>query len=187
MQLPFEDDEIRHAESGLVLTRPNEALLKSYLEACEETWDHIHNRYILHDPQRFDEWRATIFSTFEDRFNGVNLPEGYYPSVMLWAHRGDTFIGAVNVRTRQDEALLTYGGTYGYFVRTSERGKGYGVALGLMGLEAAQRLGVSPIAITLQESNRASCALAERLPYARVEYYDADVDGVVQPVRRYWF
>ena len=187
MQLPFADGEIRHGETGLALVRPNALLLPSYREACEETWDHIHNRYILHDPERFDEWCTTIFQTFEDRFVGKNLPEGYYPSLMLWAQKDDGFVGAVNIRLEQDEALLTYGGTYGYFVRTSMRGFGYGVALGLMGLEATRRMGVSPISITLQESNRASCATAEHLPYERVEYYDADVDGVVQPVRRYWF
>ena len=187
MELPFRDDEIVHAATGLALTRPHAGLLESYREACVETWDHIHNRYILHDPDRYDEWCHTLFQTFEDRFCGVNLPEGYYPSVMLWAHVGDRFIGAVNIRTSQDEALLHYGGTYGYFVRTSDRRRGYGTALGLMGLEATRRLGVRPIAITLQESNAASCALAEHLPYDRVEFYDADVDGVVQPIRRYWF
>ncbi len=186
MLLPFEDGQIKHEPSGLALVRPNAALLESYREACAETWDNIHNRYILHDPVRYDEWKHTIFGTFEDRARGVNLPDGYYPSVMLWACAGDRFVGAVNIRTSQDEALLTYGGTYGYFVRTSERRKGYGTALALMGLEAAKLLGVEPIAITLQESNRASCALAEHLPYLRLERYEADVDGVWQPVRRYW-
>ena len=186
VKLPFEDGEICHGESGLALVRPNAALLESYREACAETWDHIHNRYILHDPQLFETWRHTIFQTFEDRYQGINLPKGYYPSVMLWAEREGTFIGAVNIRLQQDEMLLTYGGTYGYFVRVSQRGRGYGTALGLMGLEAAQRLGVNPIAITLQESNEASCALAEHLPYTRVERYEADVDGTIEPVRRYW-
>lgn len=187
MELPFADDEISHHETGLALIRPHEGLFESYREACVETWNHIHNRYILHDPDKFEGWRHTLLQTFEDRYLGVNLPEGYYPSVMLWAHAGNRFIGAVNIRTEQDEALLHYGGTFGYFVRTTERGRGYGTALGLMGLEAAQRLAVSPIAITLQESNKPSCALAEHLPYKRVERYSADVDGVVQPVRRYWF
>ena len=187
MELPFEDDEILHCESGLALTRPHEGLLESYRVACAETWDHIHNRYILHDPDRFDEWRNTLFQTFEDRYNGVNLPEGYYPSVMLWAHLGDRFVGAVNIRMQQDEVLLRYGGTYGYFVRVADRGHGYGTAMGLMGLEATRRLGISPISITVQESNAPSCALAEHLPYERVEHYSTDVDGVVQPVRRYWF
>ena len=187
MRLPFADNEIKHDGTGLSLTRPNASLLESYREACAETWTHIHNRYILHDPLKFEEWQHTIFQTFEDRFCGKNLPDGYYPSVMLWAQREGSFIGAVNIRLQQSEDLLTYGGTFGYFVRVSQRGHGFGTALGLMGLEATRRLGVSPIAITLQESNLASCALAERLPYASVERYDADVDGVVQPVRRYWF
>lgn len=187
MELPFADDEIAHAESGLALVRPHEGLLASYREACEETWNNIHSRYIMHDPALFEVWQHTVFQQFEDRFRGINLPEGYYPSVMLWAHAGDRFVGAVNIRLEQDETLLTYGGTYGYFVRTADRRRGFGKALALMGLEATRRLGVEPIVITLQESNRASCALSEQLPYARVECYDADVDGVVQPVRRYWF
>ena len=185
--LPFDDGAIAHEASGLSLVRPNGDLLESYRDACAETWDHIHNRYILHDPARYEEWKDTLFQTFADRARGINLPEGYYPSIMLWAQRDGRFIGAVNIRTEQDEDLLRYGGTYGYFVRTSERCRGFGVALGLMGLEAARRLGVSPIAITLQESNEASCRLAQHLPYSRVEFYEADVDGIVQPVRRYWF
>ena len=187
MELPFADGEIRDAASGLALVRPHPRYLESYRQACQETWDHIHNRYILHDPAVFDQWRETIFDIFEKRFQGQALPEGWYPSLMLWAVQGDRFIGATNIRTVQDEELISYGGTLGYFIRTSERGKGYGTALAQLAVEAAQLLGIEPIVITCQESNAASMAVGEHLPYVFKERDAVSVNGgEPEPIWRYW-
>ena len=186
MDLPFADGEIADAETGLALVQPAERYIESYVEACAETWDNIHNTYILHDPALADAWRTTIFRTFENRSRGLELPEGWYPSVMLWAVRDGAFIGAANIRIQQDEGLIRYGGTYGYFIRAGQRGRGFGTAIALLGLEATRRLEVDPIVITCQESNAASMAVSEHLPYLRKERDVVDVDGVVQPVWRYW-
>ncbi len=187
MVLPFVDGEIADAESGLSLIRPSVEYLDSYVEACAETWDNIHSRYILHDPALADSWRKTIFDTFENQYRGLELPEGWFPVAVLWAVRNDEFVGAVNIRLQMDDALIRYGGTYGYFVRTSARGCGYGTAIAKLGLEATRCLGVNPIVITCQESNTPSMAAGEHLPYLRKERDIVDVDGTVQPVWRYWF
>ena len=187
MVLPFVDGEIADAESGLSLIRPSVEYLDSYVEACSETWDNIHSRYILHDPALADSWRKTIFDTFENQYRGLELPEGWFPVAVLWAVRHDAFVGAVNIRLQMDDALIRYGGTYGYFVRTSARGCGYGTAIAKLGLEATRCLGVNPIVITCQDSNTPSMAASEHLPYLRKERDIVDVDGTVQPVWRYWF
>ena len=186
MQLPFADGEIKDDTSGLRLVRPAAIYLESYHAACEETWNHIHNRYILHDPAVFESWQHTIFDTFEKRYLGLELPEGYYPSLMLWAIKGERFVGAVNIRLRQDAELISYGGTVGYFITHSLRGIGLGTSIAKLGVKAAQRLGLDPIVITCQESNAASMAVGEHLPYLIKERDVVDVDGIVQPIWRFW-
>ena len=187
MDLPFADGEISDAANGLSLIRPSEPYLDSYIDACAETWNDIHDTYILHDPALADSWRSTIFDAFEKDYRGLGLPPGWLPSVALWAVRDGAFVGAVNIRIGHSSELIRYGGTYGYFIRTSKRGQGYGRSIARLGLDATRRLKVRPIVVTCQERNAASMAINEHLPYLRKERAITEAEGVVQPIWRYWF
>ncbi|MBR2521945.1 MAG: hypothetical protein IKE61_02310 [Coriobacteriales bacterium] len=187
MQLPFADHEIADERTGMSLVFPREEYLESYLRACEESWGSVHHSYILHDPALFDEWKSTIFERYRKDCEGIDLPEGYLPSLTLWGIVDGRFVGCTNIRLRMNEKMIEYGGTLGGFITVSARGKGYGTAMGLLGLEATRRLGVEPIVTTVMESNKASLAFSEHLPYTRKDRYIAPAEGVVQPVWRYWF
>ena len=47
--------------------KPCKEYLESYLEACKECVGHIHEDYIMHKPEKFDEWKDTIFETYDNK------------------------------------------------------------------------------------------------------------------------
>jgi len=65
-------------------------------------------------------------------------------------------VGIVRVRHRLNERLIQYGGHIGYYVRPSERGKGYGKEALRLGLSRLGELGVSRALLTVNPSNIAS-------------------------------
>ena len=89
------------------IIKPEEKFLLSYFEACKESWNFVHDRYILHDPDRFEEWKNTIFQTYIDCENGTNLPEGYVSSTTFWIVDGDDYVGTINLRHRLTPFLAT--------------------------------------------------------------------------------
>ena len=54
--------------------------LASYYEACIESRGHLHDDYIMHDPEKYDEWKDSIFEVFQKNENGIDLPGGFVPS-----------------------------------------------------------------------------------------------------------
>ena len=120
------------------LIPPAPHFLNSYLEACQETWGHVHSTYILHDPSQYARWKDTIFQQFENEKRGIGLPPGYVPSTTFWLICGERFIGSGNIRHFLNASLREYGGQIGDFIRLSERGKGYGSLLLRMLLSKAE-------------------------------------------------
>ncbi|HEY4247081.1 MAG TPA: GNAT family N-acetyltransferase [Lacunisphaera sp.] len=92
-----------------------------------------------------------------DSENGRNLPTDKVPQTTCWlVNDGVRVVGIVRVRHRLNPRLLQYGGHIGYYVRPSERGKGYGrLALGL-GLERLRSLGVGRALLTVNPVNTIS-------------------------------
>ncbi len=171
----------------LRLIRPGKEYLDSYLEACRETFSQVHNNYILHNPNHFDEWRTTIFSDFEQQEQGIGLPRGFVPSATFWLVDGVRFLGAVNIRLRLNDVLKDYGGSIGCFIRTSQRRKGFATAALPLALDKAKTLGVNPILITCVESNTGSLRSLLTIPCQRMESVETIADGVKTRVKRFWF
>ena len=169
------------------LISPSPHFLASYLEACRETWGHVHSTYILHDPSEYDQWKETIFRQFESESRGIGLPEGYVPSTTFWLIEGERFIGSGNIRHFLNASLREYGGQIGDFIRLSERGKGYGRLLLRMLLQKALEMGIRETLITCEADNTPSRrhieSLGERI-LAR-ELAKANVEGTVKHVLRY--
>lgn len=65
-------------------------------------------------------------------------------------------VGIVRVRHRLNERLIQYGGHIGYYVRPSERGKGFGKLALRLGLEWLRGLGVDRVLLTVNPANAAS-------------------------------
>ena len=55
------------------LTVPAPEYLEAYHDFCKETWGHVHDSYILHDPAAFSVWKNTIFRQYENEKNGIGL------------------------------------------------------------------------------------------------------------------
>ena len=186
---PQDAKQARETETAVLeLVRPSEQYLVSYLEACRETWGHVHDSYILHDPDKFDEWRGRIFSDFADHEKGVNLPDGHMPSATFWLVEGNEFVGTVNIRLKMNEFLSTFGGRFGIFVRMSRRHSGIATRANPMIIQKTRELGiVGDILIICRENNVPSVRVLMNSSYKSMETATVLKDGIPVRVRRFLF
>ena len=79
------------------------------------------------------------------------------PQSTFWlVDEGDRVLGMVRVRHRLNERLLQYGGNIGYYIRPSERGKGYAKAALRLALVELRRFGAERALITVHPFNEPS-------------------------------
>lgn len=173
----------------LILIRPMTAFLESYRKACEETYGYVHNSYILHDPSKFQDWSKTIFQQYQNEENGIGLPEGYVPSVTLWAVDTDTneYVGTVNIRLALTEQLRDYGGQAGFMIRRSFRGRGYARILLRLLIKEAGKREIDPLLLTCIDSNLASMRTLQHFVAEKIETAETYADGVFCPIHRFYF
>ena len=167
------------------LRRPAPEFLNAYLDFCRETWGHVHDSYILHDPARFDEWRHTIFDDYRKAESGIDLPPGIVPSTTRWLMAGETCVGVVNIRPQLNEALAVYGGHIGLCLRPSARGQGLARALIPELAAEARKLGIKELLLTTTADNLASRRLNERIPGVRIERDTVMLNGKLTKIFRY--
>ena len=65
-------------------------------------------------------------------------------------------MGMVRVRHYLNDRLLEHGGHVGYYVRRSERGKGYATAALRLAVEHLRNMGVTRVLVTVNPENAAS-------------------------------
>lgn len=167
--------------------KPCREYLESYLEACIECVGHIHEDYIMHKPEKFDEWKDTIFETYDNHEKGINLPEGFIPNATRWIVDNGRYIGTINIRLELTPQLQNYGGHLGVIIRFSERGKGYGRFAQKALLTEAKKFGIEKALVTVLESNTKSINMCETSPYCEMDTIETMIDGKMQKVRRFWF
>ena len=92
---------------------------------------------------------------------GENLPMGYVPQTIYWLIDKDEFIGRVSLRHRLTKSLLRIGGHIGYYIRPTQRQKGYGKKILALTLSKAKELGLKKVLVTCDESNPASRKIIE--------------------------
>lgn len=121
----------------------------------------------------------------EDRRLGRRLPDGSVPSSFEVGVFGDDIVARLSVRHTLNGFLLQQGGHVGYAVIPSFRGRGFGSAALLRGLQLTAALGISSTLVTCDDDNAVSCRILEKAG-GRFEsaYSGPDVEV---PVRRYWF
>ena len=163
------------------LASPSPELLDAYLDFCRESWGHVHEEYILHDPAKFGEWRETIFDELRRAENGTGLAPGIVPSVTYWLTLGGRVVGVANLRKRLNETLERYGGHLGLCLRPSERGKGYASSLLPLLFAEAGRLGIREVLVTTTAENLPSRRVNESQPGCRSEEAVVTLHG--RPVR----
>ena len=79
---------------------------------------------------------------------------GLVPQTVFWVlDRADRVVGMVKVRHRLNRRLLIHGGHIGYYIRPSERGKGYGKEALRLALKKLRALGVKKALVTVSPDN----------------------------------
>ncbi len=167
---------------------PEQKYLHSYYEGCLEMWNNLHNNYIIHNPNDYESWKSTIFDEFKNKEKGINLPEGFVPSVTYWIISNDEYIGTINIRLRLNEQLKKYGGHIGIAIRPSKQNGIYGYKASLWALKKAHELNISPILATCLKSNKSMKLLTSKYsPYYKVEEDILEVDGTKHEIMRFWY
>lgn len=174
-------------DSELKLIRPAPQFLESYREACVETAGHVHNDYIIHDPDKYEEWKDTIFAEYRNQEAGTGLPPGFVPSATFWFVIGERYIGTVNIRLKLNKVLENYGGNIGCVTRLSERNKGYATRILPLAVATAKKLGVSPVLVMCTEDNPASLHSLTSARHIKTDTVVTKADGVLHTVTRFWF
>jgi predicted acetyltransferase len=96
-----------------------------------------------------------------DHSKGKHLPPGWIPATTYWLIDSDTFVGETTIRHELTEHLMNVGGHIGYWIRPSERKKGWGTKILQMALEKAKGLGIQQVRVTCDETNTASRKIIE--------------------------
>ena len=119
-----------------------------------------------------------------DQSHGIDLPSGFVPSTEFWLIDKDEFIGRTNIRHTLNDWLLQIGGHIGYWIRPSKRGKGYGKKILELALQEAKKLGISPVLVTCDITNKPSGKI--------IEANGGKLENIVPngpdnpPKKRYW-
>lgn len=174
-------------KTSLVLVKPEEKYLLSYLTLCKESFHSVHNTYLLHDPEKFEEWKETIFQRYAMNEAGKDLPENYLPSVTFWALYNQKVAGVVNIRKGLNDTLKDYGGNAGFMLSTSFRGKKLSIPLIALTLEKASELGIAPVLMTCIDENIPSLSALKKFPAFKVEKAETFADGKYCAIHRFWF
>jgi predicted acetyltransferase len=168
-------------ELRLVELRPeHETAFREYLEAMVVEGDV--ERWLFEFEYK-GEGCARAAEKLKGWKTGRDLPRDWVPASTLFLLRGGKFIGRVSIRHRLNDFLLRIGGHIGYYIRSDERGKGYGSRILAMAMEESRRLGLTRVLVTCDEGNIASRKIIEKNG-GLLENVEPTKDGPLK--RRYW-
>ena len=108
------------------------------------------------------------------------VPSNVYIAVRLSDNK---IVGIIDLRHHIDHPILsTWGGHIGYYVRPTERGKGYGKEMLRQNLLNAQKRGIEKVLITCNEDNVAS----EKTILANGGVFERTITVDDEIMKRYW-
>jgi len=122
---------------------------------------------------------------FNDYTKGKNLPEGWVPASHFWlVNKDNLIIGSSGFLHKLTPYFRKYRGHIGYFIRPSQRQKGYGKLILALTLEKAKQFGLQRVLVNCYEDNIASKKIIEANGGV-LEDIIMDENRKV-PKRRYW-
>lgn len=144
----------------LKLVEPCKEYLSAVVDFLPETENDNAKEYMVNSvknilkyiPQNFDEYLQLMYN----EKNGINLKEGYVAQTTFWLIDDNKFIGTFALRHNLAPSLLQRGGHIAYYIRPSERQKGYAFEGLKLCLEEARKLGIEKTLITCNHKNIAS-------------------------------
>jgi predicted acetyltransferase len=165
------------------LMQPSVELKEQYLpfyKEWKESGEDMIPWVIAKDPSDFE----AMLQSLHDNENSVNIPEGWVPSSTYWLVTADSaVVGAVNIRHRLNEKLLSSGGHIGYGIRPSKRQKGYAGEMLKLALLKAKELGIVRALVVCDAINTASERTIRKNGGVEDDQY-IEEDGNV--IRRFW-
>ncbi len=175
----------------LKLVFPSLKYRKSYEEARAEYHDFQGEIFISRDSDIVNLSMEERVEKATDIRLGKNLPEGWVKATMFWLVDGDEWLGEISVRHELTPHLLAFGGTIGYTLRPSARGKGLGTRMLALALPEAKKIGFEKVLITCDDRNIASARIIEKnggVLENIVEREDGDCGAGIPAgkTRRYW-
>ena len=159
-------------------TRYEESYLQAVIESDEENLDTT-----LAKPQAGQSF-ADFVKTLLSQSKGDHLPKGYVPASTFWLIDKNEFIGRVQIRHTLTKSLLEEGGHIGYYIRPTQRKKGYGRKILELGLIKAKELGIYKALVTCDVDNFGSKKIIESQG-GKFENTYVPTDGKT-PKLRYW-
>jgi len=115
---------------------------------------------------------------------GRNLPAGWIPSTTYWLQdQKQQVVAMSNLRHELTPFLVNHGGHIGYFVKSDERGKGYGKQVLALTLVEAREMGIERALLTVDSDNEPSIRVIERNGGIME---DERTDAESGTFRRYW-
>ncbi|HJO95410.1 MAG TPA: GNAT family N-acetyltransferase [Victivallales bacterium] len=114
---------------------------------------------------------------------GKNLPENNVPSLTFFMtdDRGHIY-GAVNIRHKLTDQLMTEGGHIGYDIRPSKRNHGYGTKILEIALKKACKMGIGKVLVTCRKQNIYSAKIIEN----NGGKFDSEIENDRKISLRYW-
>ena len=159
---------------------------KGYKEYCQELYDNHVVYFRPTNPNSIDDdWFLRTKSWYDRKEKG--LIEGQPVSIHYWAVDNGRFIGEFQLRTQFTERVMLEIGSIGYAVRVSEQGKGYGTQILRLGLELAKKHGLEKVLLTINDQNKASIHVCEKLGGRLEDTIEAFNEAEGKHIlRRYW-
>lgn len=116
---------------------------------------------------------------YQERIN-----PNYSPQTTFGVFDDEKLVGGFVLRHTLKGRLMNHGGNIGYFVRPSERNKGYGKILLNLALKKAREIGLEKVLVTCRNDNIGSTRVIESNggKYEN-DYYD---ESLGKTYRRYW-
>lgn len=107
----------------------------------------------------FTEYRSKL-KIGADMSKGIGLADWMVPQTTYWLYINNKPVGYGKIRHRLTDKLLAEGGSIGYGIRPSERGKGYGTLILKLLADEADKLQIHRILLTIHNDNIASIKVA---------------------------
>ncbi|NQI71555.1 GNAT family N-acetyltransferase [Streptococcus suis] len=115
----------------------------------------------------------------QDYEAGINLPEGFVPSIQYVSFdQTGRALGFLSLRLRLNDFLLNKGGHIGYSIRPTERGKGYAKEQLRLGLQEATIKNITKVLVTCSTDNEAS--------RKTIVACGGSLEDIREGVERYW-
>lgn len=152
-----------------------------FIAECRE--DIIKTRFDSIIPLSSPETIETDIKKLDDMHAGKNLPDNWVPGSTYWLiENNNRMIGTINIRHELNENLKFRGGHISYYIRPSERNKGYGTKMLSLALDLCRKREMKKVLITCRKDN---------IPSARIItnngglLFSESIDGV-EIIQRYW-